>query len=103
MKMSLLYLYVVMRLGCTCSRYTIVPMPMALFWTTNGGATTELQHMSRAASILRILELSATWIWIYTDMGSDLLLKDHLQSGSGLGLFAIGFAGTVLHILCFVQ
>jgi hypothetical protein len=100
---SLLWLYAAIMTKCGCSKYVYVHMPQQLFWTTNAGSTTELQHMSRAGSLLRVLMLTATWYWVYLRLETHPRLMEHLHSHSNIGLFTIGVGGSVVHVMCYLQ
>jgi hypothetical protein len=100
---SLLMLATLIMGRCSCNRYTFVNMPMALFWTTNGGGTAELKHMSRAGSLLRVLSLGACWAWIALRLRTHHHLVHHLTSSkSCMALAAIALLGTVVHFFSYL-
>jgi hypothetical protein len=77
-----------------------VEVPLALFWTTSGGATSELQYMSSAAASLRVCVLLFAWIYIFPR------LEDHprlYKQKTCLVLLVIALGSTVVHLLCFMQ
>lgn len=101
---SLLFLAVLIFSRCQANMLTFVNMPMAIFWTINGGATSDLQIMSRAGGFLRILSLSACWTYIGLFFDCHQSLVDHFTRKSSLGLVVIALGGTVVHLITyFVQ